>query len=111
MIGESVTVSRFVESGTDAHADPVGSWESETVDDVLVAPGPRTDIDDSHRPAGTVVAFNVHMPRSYTGDLRGARLTIRGEPGLRVVGDPRAYTLANTPTRWATPVEVERGDG
>ena len=111
MIGESVTVSRFVVSGTDSHGDPVGSWVTETVADVLVGPGPRTDIADTERPEGVVVAFNVHMPKGFSGGLRGARLTIRGEAGFKVVGDPRAYTLANTPTRWATPVEVERADG
>jgi hypothetical protein len=111
MIGESVTVSTFTSSGTDAHGDPTGTWTTTTVSDVLVAPGPRSDIEDTERPEGVIVAFNLHFPKSFTGDLRGARVTVRGEAGFKVIGDPSWYTGANTPTRWHMPVEVERGDG
>lgn len=110
MIGELVTVVRRVQSGEDAHGEPVYTEESEDVVDVLVAPGPRVDIPDTERPAGVVVAFNLHFPKAFTGSLRGALVEVRGER-FEVIGDPRPYTLENTPTRWATPVEVRRADG
>lgn len=111
MIGETVTVERFITSGSNAHNQGTGTWTPETVDDVLVAPGPRTDIPDVERPAGTIVAYTLHFPKTFTGVLRGARVTVRGEPGFEVIGDPRPYTGENTPTRWHMPVEVKRADG
>lgn len=111
MIGEQVVVERRVETGRDAHNQPIYAFVSETVDDVLVAPGPRTDIPDTDRPEGTVVAWNLHFPKTFTGSLRGARVRVRGGAPCPVIGDPQPYTLENTPTRWHLPVEVARADG
>lgn len=47
MIGEVVVVERHVETGRDAHNQPIFDWVSESVGDVLVAPGPRADIPDT----------------------------------------------------------------
>lgn len=111
MIGESVVVERHVEVGRNAHNQPIYDWVPETVSDVLVAPGPRADIADAMRPEGTVVAWNLHFPKTYTGSLRGARVRVRGGAPCPVVGDPQPYTLENTPTKWHLPVEVSRADG
>lgn len=111
IVGETVTVERYVESGRDAHNQPIYDWVSESVDDVLVAPGPLADIPDTARPVGTVVAWSLHFPKGYPATLRGARVIVRGGAPCPVVGDPQPYTLENTPTRWAMPVEVERADG
>lgn len=111
MIGEAVVVERQVQLGTNAHNQPIWGWSPEVVDDVLVAPGPRADITDAERPEGTVVAWNLHFPKTYSGSLRGARVSVRGGEPCKVVGDPQPYTLANTPTRWWMPAELERADG
>jgi hypothetical protein len=111
MKGEAVTVVTRTASGKDGHGNPTYTTTSTSVSDVLVAPGPRTDLPAVDHPDGTVVAYNLHFPKSYTGSLRGAVLTIRGQGGFKVIGDPRPFTLENTPTRWHMPVEVERADG
>lgn len=103
--------SRVASGSSDAHGNDVFTTTTTTVDDVLVAPGPRGDLPFVDRPEGTVVAYSLHFPKAFTGNLRGALLTVRGESGLRVIGDPRPFTLENTPTRWHMPVEVERADG
>lgn len=111
MIGEVVVVERHVETGRDAHNQPIFDWVSESVDAVLVAPGPRADIPDTSRPEGVTVAWNLHFPKGYPATLRGARVKVRGGDPLDVIGDPQHYTLENTPTRWSMPVEVARADG
>lgn len=111
MRGETVTVVWHVAGVEDAHGNATTTTTTQTVDDVLVAPGPRTDLPVTDHPDGTVVAFNLHFPKTFSGSLRGATITIRGEPGFKVIGDPRPYTTENTPTRWHMPVEVKRGDG
>ena len=111
MIGETVVVHRRVQTGTDPLNQPVYDWQAETVTDVLVAPGPRVDLTDAERPEGVRVVWNLHFPRGYPATLAGARISVRGGPPLDVIGDPQPYTLENTPTRWALPVEVWRVDG
>lgn len=78
----------------------------ETVDDVLVSPGPRADLDAS-RPEGVEVKWNLSFPKGYPATLRGARIIIRGQEPCYVVGDPQHLIEANTPGAWSMPVEVE----
>ena len=111
MIGEQVIVERHVETGRDAFNEPIYEWESETVDDVLVAPGPRADLTDAERPEGVRVVWNLHFPKGYPATLANARIRVRGGEPLHVIGNPQHYTFENTPTRWSMPVEVWRVDG
>lgn len=111
MIGETVVVERHQVTGVDAHGNPTYEWVAESVDDVLVAPGPRTDLPVVDHPDGYVVVWNLHFPKGYPATLGNARVSVRGGEPLMVVGDPQHYTEANTPTRWSMPVEVWRADG
>lgn len=82
--------------------------------DVLIAPGATTDLDSS-RPEGVRAALTLHFPKSWTGDLRGAKVVIGGtgrwDGTYRVIGDPMPYVPSITPTKFCMPVEVERFDG
>lgn len=109
--GESVIVTTKTVTDHDPKGNDIFTTEVRTVEDVLVGPGPRADLAYTERPEGVLVAFNLHFPKTFTGSLRGAEIEIRGNPGFNVIGDPQPYTLANTPTRWNMPVEVERADG
>lgn len=104
--GETVQVVRRVETGRDRFNAPVWDDEVETVTDVLVAPGPRTDVDASTRPDGVRVQWSLHFPKSYTKPLRGCRVAVRGGEPMPVIGDPAPYTMENTPGRWHMPVEL-----
>ena len=104
--GEQVVVERVVSPGVDAFGDPLpGQWVPETVDDVLVAPGGRTDLDAT-RPEGVEVKWTLHFPKGYPATLRGARVVVRGQEPAFVVGDPQHYTEGNTPGAWSMPVEL-----
>lgn len=111
MKGEQVTIYRRERVGTGPGNTPLYEDVETSVDDVLVAPGARTDVVDSNRPDGVEVAWTLHFPKTFSGSLRGASVSVRGEPKARVIGDPKPFTLANTPTRWHMPVELERVDG
>lgn len=111
IVGETVVVERHVETGRDGGNNPIFEWVPETVEDVLVAPGPRNDVEEANRPHGVEVRFNLHFPKGYPATLRGARITVRGQKPLDVIGDPQHFTEANTPGRWSMPCEIGRTDG
>lgn len=106
IVGETVAVIRREQTGEDRFGEPIYEDVTESVDDVLVAPGPRADLTDAERPEGFRVAWNLHFPKGYPAELKGARISVRGGPALAVVGDPQHYTAENTPGRWSMPVEV-----
>lgn len=109
--GTKVTVERRVEVGRDPGNNPIFEWQSEDVENVLVVPGPRADVETSARPYGTHVTFNLHFPKGYPATLRHARIRVRGGDPLDVIGDPQHYMEENTPGPWSMPVEVGRVDG
>lgn len=104
--GETVVVKRRVEVGRDPGNSPIYEWQDETVDGVLVAPGPLNDVTDGTRPDGVEIAFNLHFPIGYPETLRNALVLVRGDGPFKVVGDPRHYTGSNTPGPWSMPCEV-----
>lgn len=109
IFGETVTVIR-PSVALDELGEPVeGEPERETVENVLVAPGATTDMDET-RPQGVSVAFTLHFPKGYGKSLRGCSVEVRGTV-YEVVGDPQPYTEANVPGQWSMPVEVTRHDG
>lgn len=122
MLGEDVAVLTRSETGTDEMGEPVYSWESETVHNVLVRPLAGSDVNQDARPDGVRVSYSLAFPRSWTagkpaGYLRGARVALvaRGmDPGdqdaaLVVSGWPDR--TPQSPLAWDTTAEVGRVDG
>lgn len=113
--GTTVTVLRPGEPTTDRFNNNVPGVPVRTeVHDVLVA-APTTDEMEAARASGVTLAYTLHFPKSFTAPLRGCTVELP-EPwangrGYRVVGDPRPYMDANTPTRWHMPVNLEAADG
>ena len=113
MMGAAVTVTPRVASGTDRFGNAVYTdGEPQQVADVLIAPGATEDLEAS-RPEGASVAYTLHFPKTFTGDLEGAEVALPEPWGgtYRVIGKPSQYMDANTPTRWHMPVEVEAAHG
>lgn len=106
---ETVTVIR-TEKVLDELGEPMEAEAvAESVTGVVVAPGATADLDAS-RPEGVTVAYTLCFPKTYTGELKGCAVEVRGER-FRVVGDPQRHTEANTPGPWNLTVEVTRTDG
>lgn len=111
--GTSVQVVQPVVIGTDRFGNEVKTpGAPTTVNNVLVVPGATSDLDAS-RPEGVSVAYSLHFPKTWTGDLEGADVVLPEpwEGTYHVVGKPGQYMDANTPTKWHTPVEVEVAHG
>lgn len=107
--GETVTVIRRTEK-RDELGEPAGlTEEREEVPNVVVAPGPTSDLDAS-RPEGVTVAFTLCFSKAYIGELRGCSVLVRGTE-YPVVGSPQRYTPENTPGDWNLTAEVARTDG
>lgn len=111
--GTTVTVVHPGHGGRDRLGAPVVEFVGrEQVDGVLVSSGPTSDMEAA-RPEGVTVAFTLHFPRTYVGSLAGCLVELPAPWAgtYRVIGDPHPYMLANTPTPWAMPVEVEAAYG
>lgn len=111
--GRTATVRQRIWGARDSFGNDVESYsDGVDVDNVLVGPGACADLDPS-RPEGVKVALTLHFPKTWSGDLRGAKISLTGEYGgeYRVVGSPHPYISENTPTSWHMPVEVECVDG
>ena len=111
--GVAVTVKTPGTPTTDRLGNSVpGAPTTQTVADVLVA-APTVDDMEAARENGITLAYTLHFPKSFAASLRGCTVTLP-EPWAgeyRVVGDPRPYMDANTPTKWHMPVNVEAADG
>lgn len=115
--GETVTVLT-PKVTYDEHMEEVVSWEREAVDDVLVAPGSTSDVEDTDRPHGTRASFSLGFPKTFSKPLRGCRVVVRPVDGedealhtYSVIGDPQPNNMDNCPTSWWYTAEVEAVDG
>ena len=94
----------FETKALDELGEPISSAIEEVVCEAVVAPGSTAELDAS-RPNGYTVSYTLHLPKTWTRDLRGAKVRLRGET-FRVIGEPMAYTSSNTPGKYNRPVEV-----
>ena len=111
--GTTVTVVHPERGGVDRLGNPVVEFTlREQVGGVLVSPGATADME-AVRPEGVTVALTLHFPRGYVGSLAGCLLELPAPWAgtYRVIGDPKPYMDANTPTPWHMPVEVEAAHG
>lgn len=107
--GEQVAVIRR-EMARDELGEPAEGEETrEVVENVVVAPGSTSDLDAS-RPDGVTVTYTLCFPKTFSGELRGCSIEVRGIE-YEVVGDPQRYTPESTPGEWNLTVEVTRTDG
>ena len=110
--GVTVTVKRRVLVGYDRLNDPIYGSSSEEVGNVLVVPGATSDMEAS-RPEGVTVAYTLHFPKGFADSLEGCVVALPAPwaGDYKVIGDPKPYIDADTPTPWHTTVEVEAARG
>lgn len=89
--------------------EPTAAAETRQTVRCIVCPGSTSDLG-AERPNGVRIAYTLHFPKDYEGDLRGCSVEVRGE-AFRVVGDPQRTTDAATPGNYNMAVEVTRADG
>ena len=111
--GVDVCVSSPVSGEPDRLGNPTVTYgEAETVGNVLVSPSTTSDMEAA-RPEGVSVAYTLHFPKTYTRCLEGCRITLPAPwcGTYHVIGNPKPYIGANTPTQWNRQVEVETAHG
>lgn len=105
-----MTVVSRVQDGFDSYGEPIWEESRRVVDDVLVAPAGTDDLTGSTRTYGDKTVIDLYFPKTFSGDLRGADVVVRGQV-FRVEGDPFMHTPANIPTRWWIEVRAVLVDG
>lgn len=119
MLGETILVFLHEETDKDDMGEPVYTWRSYEVENVLVRPLAGSDVIDTLRPDGVQVSYSLAFPKTaseLTPRLKGARVSLvdRGmstdiEEALFVSGAPDITRPC--PTQWNAIVEVGRLDG
>lgn len=112
MLGETVSVLKRIETGTDSMGEPIYQWQTKNVENVLVKPGLGENLTDDLRPDGIRVKYTLAFPKTFTDSLRGARIALIErnmsaedyESALVVVGDPGITNPC--PTSWNRIVEA-----
>ena len=109
MKGETVTVWRKTEIGTDGMGEPEYTWTSEQVQNCLVRPYTGEDVTDTPHTQGVRVDYTVAFPKTYEGrdTLRGCKMSFRKitqDDALLVVGSPDI--TFPSPNAWDTLVKV-----
>ena len=110
IVGETVTVYVPVQTGTDAFNAPTLTETPLEVDNVVIRPGPSTEVQDGVRPDGAVIAYTLYFPKTFATSVQGCNVEVRGSR-CRVVGFPQVYTEQNVPGPWNMVAEVEVVDG
>lgn len=110
MTGEVVQVKTFEKTGQDPFGAPILTERVEAVGNVLVQPGASADVVESNRPSGVNVRYTLQFPKTFTGDLEGAKVNVRGI-WLDVVGRPDRFADNLCPTDWNMTVEAGTVDG
>ena len=106
MKGEIVLVSMEEATGIDPYGIPIyDSIGWSTVENVLVAPGPRSDMPQNTSPDAVKVIYTLLFPKTFSDPLMGRQINVRGDV-YGVIGSPGFYSAENTPTDWWMPVEV-----
>ena len=57
--------------------EPIDSRPSREAVRCVVCPGPTSDLG-AERPNGARIAYTLHFPKTYRGDLRGCSVEVRG---------------------------------
>lgn len=108
--GETVQVLELVKTGEDEFKADVFTEVPQPVENVIVVPGRTSGSGESMRPNAAEIAYTLHFPKTYEGDLQGKQIEVRGII-CKVEGRPDRYAPENTPGLWNMPVEVRTTNG
>lgn len=110
--GVTVAVYAPVQGQKDRFGNATFTYTKTDVDNVLVSPSSTADLEAA-RPEGDATTLTLHFPKTFAGNLEHCEVELPAPWGGRwkVLGDPKPYIEANTPTQWHMPATVERADG
>lgn len=116
MHGVTITVLFPTDGGIDRFGNAAGGEPvRQVVEDVLVSPSSTEDFEyqEAYREHGDRLILQLHFPKTFSGDLRGAQVVLPHpwEGTYSIIGEPKPYIGANTPTRWHMPAKAVYAHG
>ena len=111
--GNTVTLHRPTIT-YDADHDKVKTYTTETIPNVLIAPGKTSDVDEGAHDDGAEVIYTLGFPKTWQfQSVKGCLVTLPAPWSTtgKVIGDPQPNDLDNCPTDWYCTIELEAYDG
>lgn len=107
--GQTVVVELASATATDPFGNPVKTFETLEVENVLAQPVSTDDLGPE-RPNGITIDVRFFFPKTFDRDLTGARITWGGHT-FNVLGTPLQLPPDLTPGIWGLKAEGAKTDG
>lgn len=105
--GMTVTLWNKTQTGVDGFGNPVYTWESKTVDNVLVGQPTAEERINELNLTGRMIAYTLGIPKGNEDDWENQIVEFFGHR-FRTFGIPEQGIEANIPLSWHKKVKCER---
>ena len=105
--GMTVTLWNKTENGVDGFGNPVYTWESKTVDNVLVGQPTAEERTNELNLTGRMIAYTLGIPKGNEDEWENQIVEFFGHR-FRTFGIPEQGIEANIPLSWHKKVKCER---
>ena len=105
--GMTVTLWNKTQTGIDGFGNPVYTWESKTVDNVLVGQPTAEERINELNLTGRMIAYTLGIPKGNEDDWKNQIVEFFGHR-FRTFGIPEQGIEANIPLSWHKKVKCER---
>lgn len=105
--GMTVTLWNKTQTGTDGFGEPIYSWSSKTVNNVLVGQPTAEERTNELTLTGRMIAYTLGIPQGDTNDWENQIVEFFGHKFL-TFGIPEQGIEANIPLSWHKKVKCER---
>lgn len=105
--GMPITLWNKTQTGVDGFGNPVYTWESKTVDNVLVGQPTAEERTNELNLTGRMIAYTLGIPKGNTDEWENQIVEFFGHR-FRTFGIPEQGIEANIPLSWHKKVKCER---
>ena len=102
-----ITLWNKTQTGVDGFGNPVYTWESKTVDNVLVGQPTAEERTNELNLTGRMIAYTLGIPKGNEDDWENQIVEFFGHR-FRTFGIPEQGIEANIPLSWHKKVKCER---
>lgn len=105
--GMPITLWNKTQTGVDGFGNPVYTWESKTVDNVLVGQPTAEERTNELNLTGRMIAYTLGIPKGNEDEWENQIVEFFGHR-FRTFGIPEQGIEANIPLSWHKKVKCER---
>lgn len=105
--GMTVTLWNKTQTGSNAFGEPIYTWTSKDVEDVLVSSPSAQEVTDTLNLTGRKIEYLLGIPKGNEDDWENQIVEFFGHKFL-TFGIPERGIEANIPLRWNKKVKCER---